>query len=106
MPTFKRHPLVRADLQSAYDWYEDELPGLGGEFREEFFRAYRKLGSGPLLYAVRFSGIRRLNLDRFPYGIFYIVELDEVKVLAVLHGSRETRRILTGRRRTFFNQPL
>jgi plasmid stabilization system protein ParE len=105
MPALKRHPLVRADLQGAYDWHEDELPGLGGEFREEFFHAYRKLGSGPLLYAVRFSGIRRLNLDRFNYGIFYMVKRDEVRILAVLHGSRESERILAERRRTFSNRP-
>jgi toxin ParE1/3/4 len=101
MPAPKRHPLVRADLQSAYDWYEDEIPGLGGEFREEFSRAYRKLGQRPLLYAVRFSGIRRVNLNRFPYGIFYTVKQDEVRVLAVLHGSRETKSILAARRQTF-----
>ena len=101
MPALKRHPLVRADLQSAYDWYEDELPGLGSEFRQEFFRAYRKVGQQPLLYSVRFSGIRRLNLARFSYGIFYTVQRDEVRVLAVLHGSRETKNVLTERRRTF-----
>jgi plasmid stabilization system protein ParE len=106
MPALKRHPLVRADLQSAYDWHEDELSGLGGEFRQEFFRTYRKLGRGPLLYAVRFSGIRRLNLDRFPYGIFYTVKRNEVRVLAVMHGSRETKSILAERRRTFFNRPF
>jgi plasmid stabilization system protein ParE len=104
MPAPKRHPLVRADLQSAYDWYEDELPGLGGAFREEFFRAYRKLGQHPLLYAIRFSDIRRLNLDRFPYGIFYVMKRSEVRVLAVLHGRRETKRILSERRRTFFSR--
>ena len=101
MPAPKRHPLVRADLQSAYDWYEDEIPGLGGEFRGEFSRAYRKLGQRPLLHAVRFSGIRRVNLNRFPYGIFYTVKQDEVRVLAVLHGSRETKSILAARRQTF-----
>lgn len=105
MPALKRHPLVRADLQSAYDWYEDELPGLGGEFRKEFFHTYRKLGQGPLLYAVRFSSIRRLNFDRFPYGIFYTVKREEVRVLAVLHGSRESKSILTKRRRTFSSRP-
>lgn len=102
MPVLKRHPLVRAGLQSAYDWYEAELAGLGGEFREEFFRAYRKLGQRPLLYAVRFSSIRRVNLDRFPYGIFYTVKRNEVRILAVLHGSRETKKMLINRRRAFF----
>jgi toxin ParE1/3/4 len=106
MPAPKRHPLVKADLRAAFDWYEDQLQGLGGEFREEFRRTYRKLGRNPLFYAVRFSGIRRLNLDRFPYGIFYTVERDEIRVLAVLHGSRETKKILAGRRRTFFGNPF
>ena len=104
MPTQKKHPLVRADLQNAFDWYEDELPGLGGEFREEFFRSYGKLCRGSLLYAVRFSNIRRLNLERFPYGIFYTVHENEIRVLAVLHGSRETKSILSERRRTFFDR--
>ena len=101
MPALKRHQLVRVDLQSAFDWYEDQVPGLGGEFREEFSRAYQKLSQFPLLYAVRFSGIRRLNLNRFPYGIFYIIRPKEIRVLAVLNASRDTESILAGRRRTF-----
>ncbi|MCU0785446.1 MAG: type II toxin-antitoxin system RelE/ParE family toxin [Verrucomicrobia bacterium] len=101
MLTPKNHPLVGADFQSAYSWSEEEVPGLGVEFAGEFRRAYQKLRRNPLLYSVRFSGIRRLNLDRFPYGIFYVVKRDEVRVLAVLHGSRETKRILSERRRTF-----
>jgi len=59
-----------------------------------------------LLYAVRFSGIRRANLNRFPFGIFYTVKADEMRVLAVLHGSRETRKVLAERRRTFFSNPF
>ena len=74
---------------------------MGGEFRDEFFHVYRKLGQGPLLYAVRFANIRRLNLDRFPYGIFYVVKPDELRVLAVLHASRDSEEILAERRRTF-----
>jgi plasmid stabilization system protein ParE len=88
------------------------------EFAAEFRVAYNKLRSdparpmncvlmrGPQLYAVRFSGIRRLNFGRFPYGIFYTVYQNEIRVLAVLHGSRETRKILAERRRTFFSNPL
>jgi plasmid stabilization system protein ParE len=106
MHTLKNHPLVGADFQSAYGWYDDECPGLGMEFAMEFRRSYQRLHDGPQLYAVRFSNIRRLNFNRFPYGIFYIVELDEVKVLAVLHGSRETKSLLAERRRTFFNRPF
>lgn len=101
MPTLKNHPLVGADFRSAFGWYEDECPGLGLEFAAEFRHAYHKLRQGPLLYAVRFARVRRLNLDRFPYGIFYLVRREEVRVLAVLHASRDTEDILAARRRTF-----
>lgn len=106
MPMLKSHPLVGADFQSAYSWYEGECAGLGLEFATEFRTAYKKLHRGPLLYAVRFSGIRRLNLDRFPYGIFYTIHKNEIRVLAILHGSRETSEILTERRRTFSGKPF
>ena len=102
MPTLKNHPLVGADFQTGYGWYEDECAGLGMEFAAEFRAAYKKLRCSPLLYAVRFSGIRRINLDRFPYGIFYTIHRNEIRVLAVLHDSRETRKILAERRQTFF----
>jgi plasmid stabilization system protein ParE len=101
MLTLKNHRLIGADFQSAYGWYEDKCPGLGLEFADEFRRAYHKIRQGPLLYAVRFANVRRLNLDRFPYGIFYVVKLDELRVLAVLHASRDTEYILADRRRTF-----
>jgi plasmid stabilization system protein ParE len=101
MHTLKNHRLVGADFQSAYGWFEEGCPGLGLEFAGEFRWAYQRLRDGPLLYAVRFSNIRRLNFNRFPYGIFYTVKHDEERVLAVLHGSRESKGILTERRRTF-----
>jgi toxin ParE1/3/4 len=106
MPALKSHPLVRIDLQTAFDWHEDEHPGLGHEFREEFHSAYRKLPKNAQLYAVRFSGIRRLNLERFNYGIFYIIRAGEICVLAVLHGSRETSRVLYERRKTFLPRKM
>jgi len=101
MPTLKKHRLVGADFQAAFDWYEDQHPGLGLEFAEDFRRAYQRLRQQPLLYAIRFSSVRRLNLDRFPYGLFFVVEREEIRVLAVFHASRDTKSTLAERRRTF-----
>lgn len=101
MPALRRHPLVAADLRSAFDWYEDQRPGLGAEFAAEFRIAYRRLAGNPLLYAVRFADVRRVNLDRFPYGLFYVTRAAEIWLLAVLHGSRDTEVALRERRRNF-----
>jgi len=101
----RRHPLVKADLRAAFDWYEAQQPGLGLEFAEQFREAYRRLRRGPLHYSVRFGEVRRVNLDRFPYGIFFVVRPGEVRLLAVLHASRDTSPVLAERRRAFVFLP-
>lgn len=49
-----------------------------------------------------FRGVRRVNLRRFPYGIFYVVRPDEIWVLGVLHGARDSEAELARRRKSFF----
>jgi toxin ParE1/3/4 len=95
----KKHRLVRADIQSAYDWYQTKQSGLGAEFLEDFRQAYHRLRQSPEFYSIRFANVRRLNLERFPYGIFYMLKPDQIQVLGVLHASRDTESILADRRR-------
>ena len=97
----KSHRLVEVDLRAAFDWFEDQRPGLGAEFADEFRIYYRRICESPLRNAIRFNEIRRLNLRRFPYGIFYAVRDQELRILAVLHSSRDAASILADRRRTF-----
>jgi toxin ParE1/3/4 len=95
----KRHPLVPTDIQSAYDWYQAKQPGLGTEFIEDFRRAYYRLRRSPDFYSIRFFNVRRLNLERFPYGIFYVLKPDQIQMLGLLHASRDTESVLAQRRR-------
>jgi hypothetical protein len=88
-------------LRDAYGWYEDQQPGLGLEFAKDFLSSYRCLVRGAQLYAVRFADVRRLNLDRFPYGIFYVIRAPDIWLLAVLHASRDTETVVAERRRHF-----
>jgi len=101
MSVLRRHPLVRADLSDAINWYEDQQAGLGLEFAADFLVHYRHLARKAQLYGVRFPDVRRLNLDRFPYGLFYVIRGPEIWLLAVLHASRDTEAVLAERRRQF-----
>jgi toxin ParE1/3/4 len=101
MRVLKRHPLVAADLREAYEWYEDKQPGLGLEFAKDFLSHYRHLVRGAQLYAVRFAEVRRVNLARFPYGIFYVIRAQDIWILGVLHASRDTETVIAERRRQF-----
>ena len=43
MSGLRRHPLIRADISEAINWYEDQQPGLGLEFAADFLFHYRLL---------------------------------------------------------------
>lgn len=87
------------NLREAYDWHEDQQPGLGREFAADFLAHCRQLTRDARLYAVRFADVRRVNLDRFPYAPFYVIRPHEIWLLAVLHASRDTAKVLANRRR-------
>jgi len=82
-------PLVDADIEAAFQWYESEEPGLGSEFIEQLRHAYRRILSGPFAYQELRSGIRRAIIRRFPYAIYFSIEEEVIVVVAVLHGARD-----------------
>ncbi len=47
------------------------------------------LTSFPELYKIRYKTVRRVNLQSFPFCIFYEVSKKNVNVLRVLHQSRD-----------------
>ncbi len=67
-------PIVDADVEAAFQWYEGEEEGLGYEFLDELRAAYQRIEDGPLKYQVLRSGIRRAMTRRFPYAIYFSVE--------------------------------
>ena len=88
-----RRFIVRAraerDLQSGFEWYESQQPGLGNEFlaavRERLKAVQQFPESGPVLY----RDVRRVVVSRFPYVVFYVARPTLVSVLAVLHQARD-----------------
>jgi plasmid stabilization system protein ParE len=82
-------PRVDLDVAAAYQWYENEEPGLGVEFLDQLLAVYDRIARGPLQYQALRSGIRRALLRRFPYAVYFAVEGDVVVVLAVLHAGRD-----------------
>lgn len=85
----KNKPVVDADIEAAFQWYEGEEAELGYEFLEELRAAYQRIQNGPLKYQVLRSGIRRAITKRFPYAIYFSIEGDVIVVLAVIHAARD-----------------
>ena len=82
---------AEAEIEEAYVAYETARLGLGDEFLEELARIEGHLGVNPALYQRVDGDMRRAVLRRFPYGLFYVVDGEQVTVLGCLHLHRDPR---------------
>lgn len=85
---------ARADIVEAQDWYAERSVELGRRFRRALDRAVFTIAQNPLGFPIvwRERVRRALVLDRFPYGLYFTVDDDQVTVIACFHASRDPRR--------------
>ena len=76
------------ELRQAAKYYEDRVPGLGFDFLQEVRAAIRRILMHPAAWLALDEQIRRCRTHRFPYGIIYTMERDEVLILSVMHLHR------------------
>jgi plasmid stabilization system protein ParE len=80
------HPEVEADVAGAIAFYDSRTAGLGSDFLGEVLRTFERIESAPEAWPLVEGPVRRCLVDRFPYGVYYRVDL--AIVLAVMHGRR------------------
>ncbi|HUF17500.1 MAG TPA: type II toxin-antitoxin system RelE/ParE family toxin [Thermoanaerobaculia bacterium] len=80
------------DVERAFGWYEAQRKGLGSQFREELNIVLDLIAANPESSPIVRTRIRRAVLRRFPYLVFYLVERQQIVVLACLHASRDPTR--------------
>jgi plasmid stabilization system protein ParE len=76
------------DLEESAVWYNDRKENLGIEFIEEVEDKVNFIIQNPESFPFKYSDRRSVSLKRFPFHIVFIVENNEVIVLAVAHHKR------------------
>jgi plasmid stabilization system protein ParE len=79
------------ELDEAYDWYEAQAKGLGGQLVEEMRLAVRRVAVFLESCQEIAPGIRRCLIRRFPYALIYRTAEEELVILAVMHQHRKPR---------------
>jgi toxin ParE1/3/4 len=77
------------DLDQAYNWYNVKVPGLGSDFLVAVERALESIQANPERFPIVYRKVQRALLRRFPYGIFFVTDGDQIAVLAVMHTARD-----------------
>ncbi len=89
----KLRPAEHDALEAAV-WYDEQEAGLGDEFLNEVEAAVQTLSRDAMIHRVRFGDVRRASVQRFRfYGVYYVVQGQEVWVIAIEHGRRHSRHL-------------
>lgn len=84
-------PEAEKDLAEARTWYEERRDGLGDDFILNVEAALKQISRLPLAATEVHPSVRRVVVRRFPYGVFYRVDDDQIAVIAVYHSKRDPR---------------
>jgi hypothetical protein len=84
----KYHPKALAEVFKSARFYDRRVPGLGARFFEELDLAVEQLRSDPLRQRADADGVRSWLVRRFLFRIYYFVEPNRVRILAVAHAKR------------------
>lgn len=76
------------DILDAFLWYETAREGLGKDFELCLEAELTILTRNPKQFQVKYKKVRVAYIERFPFGIHYLLEADIIKVIAVFHTAR------------------
>lgn len=82
------HRAAQKEFNEAAAWYEVQRTGLGVDFISEVEGCIALVSESPFKYAVLYRNIRRALVYRFPYSVYFQIEPDRIRILAVLHARR------------------
>jgi hypothetical protein len=85
---FSFHPEAEAEFNDAIDYYEDKERGLGYDFAVEVYATLQRITTFPKAWPVMENDVRRSLVRRFPCGVLYSEETEEIWVVAVMHLHR------------------
>ena len=80
--------LAQIDIEEAACWYEQKSVGLGSVFLEEIEDKLLIIQKNPNLFEIKYKQVDQAFLYRFPFSIHYIIDMEIIFVLAILHTNR------------------
>jgi plasmid stabilization system protein ParE len=84
-------PEAEAEMASAFEWYEDRVPGLGSQFLLCVDAVLRSILRRPQQFPRLHRNARRALTRRFPYEVLFVEDEERVVVLAVFHAKRNPK---------------
>jgi len=87
----KMAPGALKDIDESFEWYNEQIPGLGNRFINCIDERITELSITPNSGSVRYDNVRCALVKIFPYTIHYSVDekLKTLIVFRILHISKK-----------------
>jgi len=81
------------DIDDAFIWYEMNQIGLGMKFYASVDKSIHFISQQPFSCPEIYKGLRRFVMKKFPYGIYYHVNLEkkEIQIVGIIHFKRNLK---------------
>ena len=84
------HKTVQSDLNTILRRYYEIKNELGEDFYSEFIEGVKIASSNPRYYHFDDCGLRRCNLERFPFHFLYDIHEGTIRVWVLRHDRRKS----------------
>jgi len=82
------HSEARNEFLAEIEYFEQCRKGLGLEFSKEVFSTIHRILSFPDAWTGFSRNTRRALTNRFPFGVIYQVEKEEIIIIAIMQLNR------------------
>lgn len=72
-------------VEDAINYYSTIDHSLAGRFIADFEATVQRIAKSPSAFRIQFATIRRLNLKKFPFGIHYLIDGQDIAILSLIH---------------------
>lgn len=80
--------IARNEMAEIKRFYNLQQNGLGDAFQREALAAAQLILARPLSWQIEVKPTRRFILNRFPYKMVYMVQAEQVIIVAIMHQHR------------------
>jgi len=82
---------AEADIAEAFQYYESCRENLGSDFVLCIEELLSRIKKNPGQCKTIYKNVRRALVKRFPYGVYYVNNQNQIVVIGVVHARKNPR---------------
>ena len=83
------HKDAEIEFNQSIDYYKAISPILGIDFTNEVYKSIKRISSHPSAWSTIDADIKRILVNRFPYGVLYSSKKKSIYIIAIMNLHRK-----------------